>query len=231
MKTSELEQINKGIYNKIQNDWPEWKTGFKLYYSPVKENPDLMILSFQPGGGEESYKAEDKKNFDSGDFSLLKENIYTQNNFRFSKKIRELFSRYHENLNTVPALTLIPFRAKSIDEWNKNKYKQEMEEYTMREIFPKLIRIIKPKNILIVGFATLDKIKRNYNIENEEVMLKREKGSAKLVANSVLKFEGADIRLITTIHLTGARPTKNEMENMSNYLMISMRLYEELTFT
>ena len=60
--------INKEVYEKWKRDYPLWDSGFKVFYSPVRKNPKLMILSYNPGGNETSFQ-EDLNHFEKGSYS------------------------------------------------------------------------------------------------------------------------------------------------------------------
>jgi len=60
------EDLTKEFFFECRSKYYFWKLGFKIFYGPVRKRPNLLILSFNPGGDEKSFRGEDfksKKNY------------------------------------------------------------------------------------------------------------------------------------------------------------------------
>ena len=68
----QVEKWSEGFTEEVYREWKEnynnLETGIKTFYTPVTENPPLMIIGYNPGGDKKSFQ-KDKKRFENGDFS------------------------------------------------------------------------------------------------------------------------------------------------------------------
>ena len=65
------EELTRQVFSQWKTNHARWKQGFKLFYSPIKKNPKLLILSYNPGGDKNSFKKE-LEQYENGNFSLPK---------------------------------------------------------------------------------------------------------------------------------------------------------------
>ncbi len=161
--TKWTENITKEIYSEYKNKYSFWKHGIKVFYSPVRLEPDLMIISYQPGGTEKNYIEEEKDSFEKGEFKMQTFNSYIETDYTMSCKIRSLFD--FDNglyfLNKSVVLPLIFFRAPTINAWRKDLSKQQrmvMEEFCFSKV-KEIVQKLQPKKILILGIETYDQLK------------------------------------------------------------------------
>jgi len=96
-----IKDLNKTVFLEWKTKYPSWKTGFKLFYGPVRKNPKLMIISYNPGGSTHYFQKEDLSRFEKGDFSAPKTNSYLIRNNRMAKRMRDLFNKKKENFRTI----------------------------------------------------------------------------------------------------------------------------------
>lgn len=80
------ETITKDVYEEWKRKYNKWKPGFKVFYSPVRKNPKIMILSYNPGGNEESFQSEDNNRYQRGDFSIQNYHSYADTDKTWQKR-------------------------------------------------------------------------------------------------------------------------------------------------
>ena len=157
------ENLTKFVYNEWKIKYSFWKPGFKTFYSPITNNPELLILSLNPGGNEKHFELESKDDFNNNDFSLPKRNEYIATDYAMAKKVRLLFQDNLDLLEQSIALPILFFRSKNYQYWKKNVQKDiriEMEQLSYFKI-QEIIKKLKPKFCLVIGFETYEQIKNN----------------------------------------------------------------------
>ena len=197
-----IKNLNKTVFLEWKSKHPSWKTGFKIFYGPVTKNPQLMIMSYNPGGGEYYFQTEDLQRFENGDFSAPKTNSYLIRKNRMAKRMQDLFSEKKKILEESVTFPILFFRSKDLDTWNNvpKKKRFEMEQFCyskVKEIFDQ----IKPKKILILGFGTEHKLKKYFF---------KESSSEKILSNSknrklAYEYHWKGIPTFCMIHPTGNR--------------------------
>lgn len=208
------EEITKEVFSEWKNKYSFWKPGFAVFYSPIKEQSDLLILSYNPGGGGADFKAE-RTRFENGDFSLPKENQYTANNPKFplAKKLAKLFGDKSQQLAKSVAFPILFFRSKDAAQWQTcdKVHRKDMEELCFHKSL-KILEKLKPKKILIVGFATFDLLKKhgNYKITNETEI----PGSKQTIIHRA-SLDG--IPVFCTLHLSGYHINNADFETMKHH--------------
>jgi len=157
------EDLTKEVYNQWNDRYSFWKPGFKTFYSPIIKNSNLLILSLNPGGDEKHFEAESKNEFDKNNFSLPKRNEYLTTDYAMAKKMRSLFQDNLDLLEQSIALPILFFRSKNYQYWKQNVQKDlriEMEQLSYFKI-QEIIKKLKPKFCLVIGFETYEQIKNN----------------------------------------------------------------------
>ena len=48
--TKWAEDLTEEVYNEWKTKYSFWEDGFKVFNSPVRYRPELMIISLNPGG-------------------------------------------------------------------------------------------------------------------------------------------------------------------------------------
>ena len=193
--------LASSVYEKWKSDYSFWKPGFKIFYSPVRKSPDVMIISLNPGGNGENFRTKDIVRFEQGDFSVPIINEYALREYNMAKKIRKFFSDYEMLLDQSVAFPILFFRSKNFKEWkllNKEK-RREMEKFSYEKV-KEIVKVIKPKIFLVIGFSTYRKLKKHVldDIKNE----KSKKGKNGRI---FLTSEWDGILVFCLPHLTGAR--------------------------
>lgn len=172
-----IKNLNKTVFLEWKTKYSSWKKGYKIFYGPVQKNPKLMIISHNPSGSEYYFQTEDLERFQRGDFSAPPTNSYTIRENPMAKKMQNLFSGREIILKKSVTFPILFFRSKDVKTW-KNVPRERrigMEQFCysrVKEIFEQ----IEPKKILVLGFRTDKKLKKNiFNDFPEEKTLKNSK--------------------------------------------------------
>lgn len=205
-----VEDITENVFLRWESDYAFWKPGFKVFFGPVSENPNIMIISLNPGGNGENFREEDYHRFKCGDFSAPVKNVYVEKENPMARKMKNFFNGYTKLLEQSVAFTVLFFRSKDIREWEKldKQKRKEMENFsyeTVREITSK----VKPKIMLVIGFATYHRLKKHIfdEVKNEESK-KGENGRI------FLRAEWGKIPIFCIPHLTGSRITNRDFDEI-----------------
>ena len=209
-------EIQKMVYHEWLTIHASWKPGFKIFYGPVHEQPDLMIISLQPGGGEEIFIKEDRNRFENGDFSVPKENSYVTSTNRFGKKMQEFFKPRISVLQEACIIPLIIFRAKSFKAWKEYDLHYICERFSYRILVEIISVRLRPKKMLFIGIETYKKYMKEFShaYEKEKVVQYRRGGTE---SGSVIAFSTivGDVPSFVVIHPTGGRITTADWRNIS----------------
>jgi hypothetical protein len=221
MGTKEINEWGENLTQDVYQHWLNWrdgysfsKSGFSVFYSRPNPNPDLLILGFNPGGDESAFR----KDYDShlppeGFHDYFQE---ANGDYPLAKKMRKLF----EDIGKTPTLrksvklNLIFFRSSHVNQWKQieKPLRQEMEKYCFRKV-EEAIRILQPRFILTEGIQTFQILKSILPGTSDPKFEPGSRGRA-IFAKSI--FE--ETPLLGIIHLTGARPSNAEFQNIARYL-------------
>ena len=204
------EGLIEAVYEKWKSKYSFWKPGFKVFYSPVRKHPRVMIISRNPGGNEESFRREDLGRFERGDFSVPKVHEYVERKYRIAKKMRKLFEGQERMLDNSIAFTVLFFRSKDMRLWRKKidrQTRKEMENFCyekVREIMEK----IRPKILLVIGVETYRKLKEHVlgKVDNEKSI------NGKNGRRISITARWNDIPVFCVPHMTGARITNSDFD-------------------
>ena len=67
-----IEEWGMELNEEVYEEWtkhPKLKAGFKIFYTKLRKDPPIMILSINPGGEEDSFE-EDRKRFEKNVLKL-----------------------------------------------------------------------------------------------------------------------------------------------------------------
>jgi uracil-DNA glycosylase len=141
----------KELYNETNSIWKEYgkhESGYAIFYSPVLYNPKIMIIGYNPGGGNNSFNENDQ-------LAPPMEHDYLISNYRLATNMKKIFAAagmLDEFGNTVK-LNLIFFRSRRADDLqNRNLIEFCNERVTM------IIAELNPETIITEGFKTFSKL-------------------------------------------------------------------------
>lgn len=204
------EDLTKEVYNQWNSKYSFWKPGFKTFYSPIIKNPTLMILSLNPGGTELHFEQESKTKFGNNNFSLPKRNEYLTTDYAMARKMRLLFRDHLDLLEQSVALPILFFRSKNYQYWKKNIPKDiriEMEQFSYLKI-QTILKKLKPRFCLVIGFQTYDQIKNNILKIDNESNVPDDSHRIYITAKS------DDLSLFVVPHLTGYHLSTEKMDKI-----------------
>jgi len=206
--------ITKEVFEKWKKDYSFWDSGFKVFYSPVRKNPKVMILSYNPGGDKTSFQ-EDLIHFENGSYPGFSKNEYVSQDYPMAKRIRSFFESNNNLLETSVTLPVIFFRSKNVEYLKKNfpkELQKDMEKFCLGHI-ERIIQTVKPSSILILGFETYSLMTKYFGpFQNEIENLGEKKRRIGLSVN------WGKILLFCILHPTGARISNVDREqNMKTF--------------
>ncbi len=80
------EKLNSDTYDKWC-EFPKWRSGFQVFYSAIRKNPPIMILSLNPGG-EVDFSSDDIcKQYRENNFAVQNYNSYIKENYKMAKAV------------------------------------------------------------------------------------------------------------------------------------------------
>ena len=76
----------KQLYDETKKSWKEneedAKGGFAIFYSPVKINPTIALIGYNPGG--------DEKDFNEQNISIPLQHEYFTENYKIAEQIKKI---------------------------------------------------------------------------------------------------------------------------------------------
>lgn len=179
-----------------------------MFYSPVRPNPDVMIIGFNPGGSTENFRCSEK-------CEPLKEHGYItygrqepcKDSYPIATKMYELFCKmgYETTLQNSVKFNLIFFRSQDITEWNRidKRIRKDLESFCQQKV-KNIITTLQPKVILAEGLLTYRRLKDLlYIVQNGEKEDVVPTNGPRALVKSI---DAEHIRLIGMRHPTGGRP-------------------------
>lgn len=184
------------------------KSGYAVFYSPVRKRPPLLILGLNPGGGE--------KDFDrNANRKIPDRHEYLCADYKLARLTRGLFREigFEGRLAESVKSNLLFFSTKhGIEDWKRvpEPLRTELRnlcEDGVREMVDKL----RPQSILLEGIGTYERFRdflfpKMMNSQSEPVV-----GPDGWIYVSN-KLQGTPV--IGILHLSGARGTTNETISM-----------------
>lgn len=213
------ESIVQEVYETWKTKFSFWRQGVKIFYSPVRKSPDVMIVGHNPGGDESSF-AEDLKKFERGDFSLPDANEYLVRNYLIARRMRDFFHDRSVLENSV-TFNLIFFRSKDVRLWNSLPLdkRTEMEAYC-RAKFRQIVERLKPRIILAEGMKTFDDIARTLAPIRMRSVVRTPRGVRLVCVGSA-----GDVVLFGMPHPSGSRINGKDWNRIRGSFY---KLYEEI---
>ncbi|RYZ71208.1 MAG: hypothetical protein EOP05_12315, partial [Proteobacteria bacterium] len=142
-------------WESVRTGSPVFENGYAHFYSPISENPDLMIIGLNPGVESVGFNVENAR-------SLPTEHTYISGEHMLATKMRKLFES-NEQLDLLKSsvkLNLFFFRSSSIGEWHSVEpvMRGELEAF-FEEQLREIVNTLKPKKIVCEGLETLERVK------------------------------------------------------------------------
>jgi len=201
------EAVQQDVYENWKENHEDWEHGVKIFYSPVHDETDLLILGFQPGGDASSFQGL-REQFENNDFSTPENHHYVDRGWSLAEEMRVLFDGYEQILSDSVASNVVFFRSPDTSEWDTLPYdrRTSMENFCWNYV-EELINRVDPSAVLAIGIRTFDEVTGRLGTDTE-VLEKR--GQDRLVASST----GSTPRVVGTMHLTGARIANEDRKRL-----------------
>lgn len=202
------------LLKQVDSKWakyPQLKHGYSVFYSPVKLNPDLMIIGVNPGGSNEDFNREKA-------LLVPTEHEYITENYPIAKKTKGLFESIGKikTLDNSIKLNLNFFRSKDMAEWKEtdSQIRKELESFCRDKVM-EIINTLKPRIIIAEGVGeTYPKLKELLSNPQDE---KEVKGIND--RNIYMSCDSDQCKLIGIIHVSGARVSNDELNLIGKSLL------------
>lgn len=219
-------------WSSVRKDYPEidvLAAGWEVFYSPIGLRPTkLMIIGRNPGGNRDDFAESERERYclpsKHGYFAKDK-----KDDFRLAAKTRDLFNSINlvSLLEESVKLNLLFFRSRSMSAktsgdqqaWTAvpHKLREELETFSEKWVI-EVIEKLKPRVILGEGIGTYRRLKnllRSRGILVDDSQEFVHKPNRRVVYS---RTENTCIMLLGILHLSGARPSKEELSNIRRYL-------------
>lgn len=129
-------------YEKIDNG----NQGFAIFYSPVKANPELMIIGLNPGLGVKCLNRPMESPLDKHD--------YFEQNYPIARNMKKIFEgeKMEEKLRESVKLNLYFFRSRN---WSSLNISMDAKNYCQLKTI-EIIERLQPKVLIAEGFKTYE---------------------------------------------------------------------------
>jgi hypothetical protein len=192
-----LKEWLRETYNETRKMWESHgkdENGYAIFYSPAFENPEIMIIGYNPGGDKTSVNRD-----------VMAEppltNEYINANYKLAKNIRKVFEYAdlkNELKNTVK-LNLIFFRSKKASGIKD----PEIINFCYDKV-KFILEKLNPKILLIEGLGTYKIILNLLGIKQST--------KTDIILKGVIKFTNAnDLKVIGLKHPSGSWGLTEEM--------------------
>ena len=178
--------------------------GYKILYGPPKVNPPILFIGYNPGG---VYK-DAKNGEEAGErIGWPKKHEYADEaaDYRLAKNIRKLWNEDKKFLSECVSLNYLFIRFPD---------KKSLPKYAGIEAFcapecERIVRILKPKLIVVIGITTLHK---KIFKASDAAPIKRGNGD-----RLIQEGELWGLPAVATMHLSGAQISNEDMARISGY--------------
>lgn len=233
MTINDLEKIHKETLNLLFKANEKIKDSKnKLWYNGQfysgSLNPEILFVGYNPGYGDEWHKRQMdsdivNKEFQLSDIKYIEEK---QENKRLASQIYFLLDNIVDNpekyLNEKVAETnFIHFNTPNIETYNKSiKNLDEDLKIKIKTHFinslNEIIKLVKPKVLVIIGSRTFDELNRELNFNEIEILEKNTKGE-RVCTRAILKYTN-EIKVIATMHLSTPGISDSNIGSIGSYI-------------
>ena len=206
------------IINKVESEWKSkakyYKNGYAVFYGRVNVNSRLMLIGANPGGQQtkRNWKKEALNQLDK-DMEYIK--YCDSNDYQLAKKTCAVFRKngHLELLKAAVKTNLIFFRSKDLESLQQKKAAEKF----CHPIVLQSIKNIRPKILLCEGMGVLDRVKSFFPERDLEPIREYKRNSRKYSSYRYIDGDSPKI-LIGITHLSGSRPSKEDINQITEYL-------------
>ena len=223
----------KDLSNQVYDEWKMSKNkysfgenyGFAVFYSPVSENPNLMIIGYNPGGRENAFSKEREKATRIPEIHEYIQNKDKRKEYPIAGKMFNLFNDIGiiDWLEKSVKLNIIFFRSEKSKIWKSinRPSRREMEEFCFIKT-KEIVDVLGPRYILTEGIATFRYLVSSVFKSGCEIpTFSPSPDQRKRCIYAKSKYES--IPIIGIVHPTGAWPSNAEWSQIKGWLADDLR--------
>jgi len=210
-------ELNKRVYNEWKANYPNWTPGFKVLYGPPLANPEIMIVSLNPGGGSARSSwtswTRDQDRFERGDFSPPAELSYLVRDNKMARKVRDLLGKKVELLKSdTVAFPVCFFRS---EKWGSipTPTRKNMKRFC-HPLVKEIIQTLSSKRLLVIGFNTYNQLTSVLGGFTDEVVTVTRADSGEITDPLAKESRWQGVRVFACVHPTGFRLRRKEWEGI-----------------
>jgi hypothetical protein len=212
------EELLKDVCEKWETheyNYPFKDCGFRVFCSPVRLSPELMIIGYNTDKDDKPFcKEEDRQ--------IPEVNEYLYHNSRIAKRIKYLFESIEKEdwLADSVKLNLIFFGSENEAQWENmdRDLRDELETFCFKKVNG-VIDTLKPKYIITEGFKVFDILIYSVLMGCNRPEIKIGVGGRKIYARS----RYGNTQIIGLVHLTKDRISYPDWNNIKKYLKIDLK--------
>ena len=184
--------------------------GFRVFYSPIRLSPELMIIGYNPG--------KDDKPFSKGEDCQIPEvHEYLYHNSRIARKMKYLFESIEREdwLADSVKLNLLFFGSENDAQWEAmdRDIRDELETFCFKNVSD-IIDTLKPRYIVTEGLKVFDILINSVLMGCSKAEVKIGVGGRKIYARS----RYGHTQIIGLVHLTKDRISYPDWNSIKKYL-------------
>ncbi len=212
------EELLKDVCEKWET--PEYKypfknCGFRVFCSPVRFSPELMIIGYNPDKDDKPFSKED-------DCEIPEVHEYLYHNSGIAKKMKYLFESIEKEdwLTDSVKLNLVFFSSENEAQWETidRELRDELETFCFKKVND-IIDTLKPRYIITEGLKVFNILINSVLMGCSKPEMKIGVGGRKIYARS--RYDHTQI--IGLVHLIKDRISYPDWNDMKKYLKIDLK--------
>ena len=218
---SEAEDFAGSVIDIVHSIWKkeseEYPAGYAVFYSPVRINPELMIIGLNPGGDHLCFSKNKETLISDG---TPMEYVRDKESYPLARKTTALF----ESIGLMDLLAnslktnLNFFRSRN---WTSLSQKHSNE---CLQLVLKMIKFFKPKAILCESIRVFDLLCPRVVEAGHGAPICAKNKNGRRTYISVRNDKSTEPNLLIGItHLTGSRPSSAELDTIKKLLFNDLR--------
>jgi hypothetical protein len=189
--------------------------GFRVFYSPVHLNPELMVIGYNPGKDDKPFCKEE-------DSQIPEVHEYLYHNSRIAKKMKYLFESIEREdwLAESVKLNLVFFGSEHEAQWDTmdRNLRNDLETFCFNKV-SEIIDTLKPSYIITEGLNVFDILIKSVLMGCSKPEMKIGVGGRKIYARS----RYGHTQMIGLVHLTKDRISYPDWNNIKKYLKADLK--------
>lgn len=217
------EDLVTEVYEKWETSEDKYnfsECGFRVFYSPVVPNPDLMIIGYNPNSDDKPFNREE-------DALLPEFHEYLYHESRIARKMKYLFEGIERDdwLENSVKLNLLFFKSENEAQWNTidEDLRNDLEMFCFRKVND-IIDTLKPRYIITEGLNVFDILTTSVLMGCTKPEIIFGYTGRKIYARSSY----GHTHIIGLVHLTKDRISYPEWNSVKDYLKTDLKDIEQM---